>query len=91
MLVKKYLPVNSSHNNGCVDIINLLNSILKKIKSGSATNQEIKLCDKLSNLLESLIDSKDIDSVDKWIAEETIEMSKYRCNRYDSLPANDKI
>lgn len=95
MLVKKYLRVNSSHNSdssGCLDIVSLLNSIVKRIKSGSATNQEVNLCAKLSNLLQSFLDNfKDVDELDRWIAEETIEMSKYTCERYDSSPTNDKI
>lgn len=92
MSVKKYQPMNSSHKVQCDDIIYEINLLVKKIKSGTASIREKQLCEKLTDTLQNVLRVfSDIDSKDRWVAKETIEMSKYTCEKYGSPAVNDKI
>lgn len=92
MSVKKYQPMNSSHKLQYDDIINHINLLVKKIKGGSASIKDVQLCEKLTDALQNVVKGfTDIDSFDRWVAKETIEMSKYTCEKYGSHSMNDKI
>lgn len=84
--------MNSSHKLQCDDIIYEINFLVKKIKSGSASIKEMQLCEKLTETLQNVLKVfTDIDSTDRWVAKETIEMSKYTCEKYGTPVVNDKI
>lgn len=93
MSVKKFQQVNLSYSdNSWNTIINEINILVKKIKSGSADNNEVKVCENLARSLQNIIAAeKDIDPLDVWLAKEAIEMSKYTCKRYVKDDKNDKI
>ncbi len=92
MSAKKYQRANSSHNLKCDDIISEINSLVKKIKSGSASIKDLQICEKLTDTLQNVLKGfSDIDAFDRWVAKETIEMSRYTCKKYGSAPVNDKI
>jgi hypothetical protein len=92
MLEKKSLLANLSCNNLCSEITSEINHIVQKIRSGSANNNDIGLCNKLVTYLSNLLDnSKSIDSTDRWIARETIDMCEFIKTKYDSNYMNDKI
>lgn len=84
--------MNLSHDIKCQGIVDQIFILLKKIKSGSCTEKDISLCKKLTNYLQSLVSKfSDIDEFDRWIANETIEMSKYTCDKYERSLQSDKI
>jgi len=84
--------VNSSPDIRCEDIVSQINSLLKKIKGGSATLKDLEICEKLTDSLQNVLKGfTDIDAFDRWVAKETIEMSRYTCKRYGSVSMNDKI
>lgn len=84
--------MNSSHKLQCDDIISQINLLVKKIKSGSASIKDRQLCEKLTDALQNVLRGfSDIESSDRWVAEETIEMSRYTCKKYGSPTSNDKI
>ena len=92
MSVKKSPRVNSSREVKCEDIISEINKLLKKIKGGSASIKEYQICEKLTDTLQNVIKGfTDGDSFDRWVAKETIEMSRYTCKKYGAPSANDKI
>lgn len=92
MSVKKSPQVNSSPKIKCGDVISEINDILKKIKLGAATKNDFKVCENLTNTLQDILGwFSDIDSSDRWLAKETIEMSRYTCKKYGAPSANDKI
>jgi uncharacterized protein YwgA len=92
MSAKKSQRVNLSHKSGCEDIISEINKLVKKIKSGTASVKELQICEKLTDTLQNVIKSfADIDNFDRWVAKETIEMSRYTCKKYGSYSVNDKI
>ena len=92
MSVKKSPRVNSSREVKCEDIISEINKLLKKIKGGSASIKEYQICEKLTDTLQNVIKGfTDVDSFDRWVAKETIEMSRYTCKKYGATAANDKI
>jgi hypothetical protein len=92
MSAKRYQRVNSSHNIKCEDIVSEINLLVKKIKSGSATLKDLQICEKLTDTLQNVLKGfSDIDAFDRWVAKETIEMSRYTCKKYGSTPVNDKI
>lgn len=69
-----------------------INNLVKKIKNGSATIKDLQVCEKLTDTLQNVLNSfTDIDPFDKWVAKETIEMSRYACKKYGSGPIDDKI
>ena len=84
--------MNSSHKLEYDDIINHINLLVKKIKCGSASVKDIKLCEKLTDALQNVVKGfADGDTFDIWVAKETIEMSKYTCEKYGAHSMNDKI
>jgi hypothetical protein len=92
MSEKKSQRANSSHNIKCEDLVTQINNLVKKIKIGNATVAELNLCKKLTKYLKNFISKfSDIDEFDKWVAQETIEMSEYTCARYDRSAISDKI
>jgi hypothetical protein len=92
MSAKRSQRVNSSHDLECEDIVSQINLLVKKIKCGTATVKELQICEKLTDALQNVLKSfSDIDAFDRWVAKETIEMSRYTCKKYGSAPANDKI
>jgi len=92
MSAKKYQRVNSSHNIKCEDIISEINILVKKMKTGSATIKDLQICEKLTDTLQNVLKGfTDIDAFDRWVARETIEMSRYTCKKYGHQPKNDKI
>ena len=92
MSEKKFQQANLSHNINCQDIVSEINRLVKKIKIGRANSNDINLCKKLTNYLQQFINKfTDIDDIDKWIANETISMSKFECDKYDRRVINDKI
>jgi|694.fasta_scaffold21007_25 hypothetical protein len=92
MSAKRYQRVNSSHNLKCEDIISEINSLVKKIKNGTATVKDLQICEKLTDVLQNVLKGfSDVDAFDRWVAKETIEMSRYTCKKYGSKPVNDKI
>lgn len=92
MSVKKSPRVNSSHEVRCDDIISEINKLVKKIKNGSASVKELQVCEKLTDTLQNVVKGfADIDNFDRWVAKETIEMSRYTCKKYGAPSANDKI
>lgn len=92
MSAKRSQRVNSSHKVKCEDIISEINNLVKKIKNGTATVKDLQICEKLTDTLQNVIKGfADIDNFDKWVAKETIEMSRYTCKKYGSPEMNDKI
>ena len=92
MSVKKSRQVNSSHEIKCDDIISQINLLVKKIKSGTASVKDMQVCEKLTDSLQNVLKGfSDIDAFDRWVAKETIEMSRYTCKKYGSIAQNDKI
>lgn len=92
MSAKKYQRVNSSHKVKCEDIISEINNLVKKIKNGTASVKELQICEKLTDTLQNVLKGfADIDNFDRWVAKETIEMSRYTCKKYGATAANDKI
>lgn len=92
MSVKKLQPANLSRDQKCNELVSEINNILKKIKSGRATGVDLDLCKKMTVVLNSMIKSfSDHDPFDRWMAKETVEMSKYTCKKYGHLAMNDKI
>lgn len=84
--------MNSSHKLQCDDIISQINLLVKKIKSGSASIKDRELCEKLTSTLQNVLKVfSDIDSEDRWVAKETIEMSRYTCKKYGAPADNDKM
>lgn len=84
--------MNSSHKLQCNDIVYEINILVKKIKNGSASLKDRQLCEKLTDTLQNVLKVfTDIDSKDEWVARETIEMSKYTCQKYGTPAVNDKI
>lgn len=84
--------MNSSHKLQYDDIINHINLLVKKIKNGSASVKDRQLCEKLTDTLQNVLKGfTDIDSTDRWVAKETIEMSRYTCQKYGTPVVNDKI
>lgn len=92
MSAKRSQQVNSSHNVVCGSMIDHIALLLKKIKSGSASLKEFEVCRGLTNKLQVMIDEfTDIDQFDRWVAKETIEMSRYTCDKYGTDLKNDRI
>jgi hypothetical protein len=92
MSVKKYPRVNSSHEVKCEDIISEINKLVKKIKDGSASVKDLQICEKLTDTLHNVLKGfTDINNFDRWVAKETIEMSRYTCKKYGATSENDKI
>jgi hypothetical protein len=92
MSEKKYQQVNSSPKIKCDDIVSQINILVKKIKDGRATVRDLQICEKLTDTLQNVLKGfTDIDAMDRWIAKETIEMSRYTCNRYGTSRESDKI
>lgn len=92
MSVKKSPQVNLSHDEVCDGLIKQINILIKKIKGGTASLKEFEVCQRLTNGLQNIIDEfTDIDKFDKWVAKETIEMSRYTCDKYGTNLKNDKI
>jgi hypothetical protein len=92
MSVKKYPRVNSSHEIKCEDIISEINKLVKKIKDGSASVKDLQICEKLTDTLQNVLKGfTDINNFDRWVAKETIEMSRYTCKKYGAPHENDKI
>ena len=92
MSVKKFQRVNSSHNDRCEDIVSQINLLLKKIKGGSANLKDLEVCEKLTDTLQNVLKGfTDINAFDRWVAKETIEMSRYTCKKYGLVSMNDKI
>lgn len=92
MSAKKYQRVNSSHNIKCEDIISEINLLVKKIKSGTASVKDLQICEKLTDTLQNVLRGfTDIDAFDRWVAKETIEMSRYTCKKYGAPYDSDKI
>lgn len=84
--------MNSYHNIRCEDIVDQINNLIKKIKHGTASKKDFKLCNTLTDYLQKFVNNfTDIDEFDKWVAVETIEMSRYTCDKYDRSPSSDKI
>lgn len=89
---KKSQRVNSSHDVKCNDIVSEINSLLKKIKDGKASLKDLEICQKLTDTLQNVLKGfTDIDAFDRWVAKETIEMSRYTCKKYGYNTVNDKI
>lgn len=92
MSAKKYQQVNSSPKIKCDDIVSEINRLVKKIKNGRASFKEVQVCEKLTDSLQNVLKSfTDIDSFDRWVATEAIEMSRYTCKKYGATCENDKI
>lgn len=92
MSARKFQQVNLSHDIKCNSIVDQITLLIKKIKSGNFTESDYSLCKKLTEYLQNFISKfSDIDEFDRWVATETIEMSKYTCEKYDRSPSNDKI
>lgn len=92
MSVKKSRQVSSSHEIKCDTIVSEINLLVKKIKSGTASIKDVKLCEKLTDSLQNVIKGfSDIDAFDRWVAKETIEMSRYTCKKYGAPADNDKM
>ncbi len=92
MSAKRSQRVNSSPNIKCDDIISEINLLVKKIKNGGATVKDLQICEKLTDTLQNVLKGfSDIDAFDRWVAKETIEMSRYTCKKYGQVSRNDKI
>lgn len=84
--------MNLSPKQKCDELVSEINFILKKIKNGTASNIDLDICEKMTGVLASMIKSfSDSDPFDRWVAKETVEMSKYTCKKYGHLAMNDKI
>lgn len=93
MSARKSQRVNLSPNSiKCEDVVDQISTLVKKIKSGLASKNDIANCKKLTGYLQKFISNfQDIDEFDRWVAKETIEMSNYTCARYERSALNDKI
>lgn len=89
---KKYQRVNSYNNIKCEDVVDQINNLIKKIKHGTASKKEFILCKSLTDYLQKFVSNfTEIDEFDKWVAVETIEMSRYTCDKYERSRSSDKI
>ena len=84
--------MNSSHKVHYDDIIYEINLLVKKIKNGSASLKDRQLCERLTDSLQNVLKGfTDLSPTDVWVAKETIEMSRYTCEKYGTPAVNDKI
>ena len=91
---KRYPQVNLSRNSSpnCEDVIDRINNLVKKIKTGAASERDLTLCNSLTNYLQKFISTfREPSDFDVWVAKETVEMSRYVCGRYAHIKQDDKI
>ena len=92
MSEKKYQRANLSFKMDCEGVVSQINNLIKKIKSGNASARDLEVCEKLTDVLQNgLKGFLDLEEFDRWVARETIDMSRYTCRKYGHHPINDKI